>query len=696
MLRWKGILQGEDNDMFCTHCGKEINDDALFCIFCGQATGKDPKPAAAQEIPKEEVHSDKHRRHRGSAEAGVITEAPSGWGEDPNGAGVRPAAVPPVEQPYRPDHGGFEPVGTPVYQERPYPNDPYRGREGSRNDVPYGSHQGTTGAHHRNTARHADRKRGSSALWVILGAGGVVLILALVFLVMHLVAAGGDMDRIRTVENCTLGEYETGMKDVMYGYFRDRGYDTVTWEGAYTGFMKRGVQMALSSKGNSGLADVKLRFEVRDPYCRVRAVDAGNGWNNVDKDMALYLNSICYTQESGTMDAAQEKTYLEKLDKVSSATVLYGTPQGMTADPEAAAQAFGEKLSGPSVLKILELEERLKALQQGADVLPEPVLPEPGGNDGPEPVEPQETGEPSDEPENPHLSSEQWTVQDTDRKISMTFAEETDPNAPGGISYPMTIIQGNEDGSRTRFSFTGKWEESQDAFVYEDGTQTWHVKINGEYQDIVIAEGASGRMTLQEDGSLIWKPENPGTGSGQGYTIDQNETVFVPGDRDWTDSTAQTSVSRKSPQHIDTKIRVISARASSTIQQEKVSNDPILMFDGVDETSWQEGVDGYGVGESVAFTFDGTYGLTALSFKLGNWRNQNYYETNAAPKKLTIILGDERFQVEFEHKKEVQWVTFSQPVYVDSVTILIDDVFAGTKYDDTCINEITAYGRKVR
>jgi len=95
------------------------------------------------------------------------------------------------------------------------------------------------------------------------------------------------------------------------------------------------------------------------------------------------------------------------------------------------------------------------------------------------------------------------------------------------------------------------------------------------------------------------------------------------------------------------------------------------------------------------FSLDGTYGVTAMAFKLGNWRNKNYFDSNAMPKKMTIILGDERFTVEFTHEQTVQWVTFSAPVYVDNVTILIDDVYKGTKYEDTCINEISVYGTRM-
>ena len=80
------------------------------------------------------------------------------------------------------------------------------------------------------------------------------------------------------------------------------------------------------------------------------------------------------------------------------------------------------------------------------------------------------------------------------------------------------------------------------------------------------------------------------------------------------------------------EITVIAANASSTISQTKNSNDPMLLFDHRDDTSWQEGVDGYGVNEAVNFSFDGMHKVKYIAFKLGNWKNDKYYYGNAKPK----------------------------------------------------------------
>lgn len=105
------------------------------------------------------------------------------------------------------------------------------------------------------------------------------------------------------------------------------------------------------------------------------------------------------------------------------------------------------------------------------------------------------------------------------------------------------------------------------------------------------------------------------------------------------------------------KANVIAANASSTISQEGTSNSPILLFDGKDATNWQEGVDGYGISETISFSFDDFYKVKYIGFKLGNWKTDRYYVGNA-----------------------------------NSMRVTIDDVYPGTQWEDTCITEIMVYG----
>lgn len=141
------------------------------------------------------------------------------------------------------------------------------------------------------------------------------------------------------------------------------------------------------------------------------------------------------------------------------------------------------------------------------------------------------------------------------------------------------------------------------------------------------------------------------------------------------------------------RIPVIAANATSTIEQKGKSNDPMLLFDGKDDTNWQEGVPGYGIHESVSFSFDQIYEVKYMAFKLGNWKTDRYYTGNGKPKTMTLIFGDYAGQVTFTGKHDVEWVEVNKPVNADSMKLIIDDVYPGTNWEDTAITEITVYGK---
>ena len=145
-----------------------------------------------------------------------------------------------------------------------------------------------------------------------------------------------------------------------------------------------------------------------------------------------------------------------------------------------------------------------------------------------------------------------------------------------------------------------------------------------------------------------------------------------------------------------TLVGITAAAASSTIVQSGTSNDPLLVFDRVDSTSWQEGVSGYGVGEWLKASFDGTYKVKYLAFRLGNWKNDKYYYGNAKPKTLRILIGNFEGEITFPDERAVQLVEFSQEVDANAIEITIVDVYPGTSWADTCIAAMDIYGTRIQ
>lgn len=141
------------------------------------------------------------------------------------------------------------------------------------------------------------------------------------------------------------------------------------------------------------------------------------------------------------------------------------------------------------------------------------------------------------------------------------------------------------------------------------------------------------------------------------------------------------------------KLPVEEASASSVISQEGVDNSAFKAVDGNSKTSWQEGVDGDGIGESIHLKLPKPYMVKYMSFQLGNWNSKEYYDNNNRPKELEITAGDITQSVTFPDGQVEYWVEFSEECPASEIEMVIRSVYEGSQWDDTCIAEIGIYGK---
>lgn len=146
-------------------------------------------------------------------------------------------------------------------------------------------------------------------------------------------------------------------------------------------------------------------------------------------------------------------------------------------------------------------------------------------------------------------------------------------------------------------------------------------------------------------------------------------------------------------------VDIARATASSELDQQEVygeasdiDNSAEMAVDGDETTSWQEGVNGDGIGEYLHFTLDEEYDIKYISFKMGNWRNAENYSSNNRPREITVRVGTESFDVTIPDSMTEYILTLSDDVQASEVYIYIDSVYEG-QYDDTCISEVTIYGK---
>lgn len=140
-------------------------------------------------------------------------------------------------------------------------------------------------------------------------------------------------------------------------------------------------------------------------------------------------------------------------------------------------------------------------------------------------------------------------------------------------------------------------------------------------------------------------------------------------------------------------VRESAVESSHVVQRDTtIDNSAWSAFDGQSTTSWQEGVDGDGIGQYMGIGFDREYQVQVVTFMLGNHRSDDWYVRNNTPKTLSISLGAQTFQVSFPKEKTEFAVVLSSPVAATDIRITIDDVYRGTQYSDTIIAEVGVYG----
>lgn len=237
---------------------------------------------------------------------------------------------------------------------------------------------------------------------------------------------------------------------------------------------------------------------------------------------------------------------------------------------------------------------------------------------------------------------------------------------------------------------TEKSEETKEETDGSPETENVEIKIEGaantdkKTQDPVQQTAASGEEKLSPDqgSEKIQNTEQP---SGENHPEPAPASV--------SENAAASAVLYEGTPDVSLlkEVSVISANATSTISQTKTNNNAMLLFDKKDDTSWQEGVAGYGINESVSFSFDGLHKVKYIAFKLGNWKNDKYYYGNAKPKTINLVFGDYSGQVTFTGERKVEWVEVSPSVNADSMRLELKDVYPGTSWEDTCISEITVY-----
>ena len=112
-------------------------------------------------------------------------------------------------------------------------------------------------------------------------------------------------------------------------------------------------------------------------------------------------------------------------------------------------------------------------------------------------------------------------------------------------------------------------------------------------------------------------------------------------------------------------------------------------LDGNLKTCWAEGVPGLGIGEKVRIDFKTNCKVNGLNIWTGYQKSEDLFYKNSRPIAIRVMGSDGSSEVyQIEDKMGKQRVDFKQPILGDKVSIVIEKVAKGSKFEDTCITEI--------
>ena len=136
--------------------------------------------------------------------------------------------------------------------------------------------------------------------------------------------------------------------------------------------------------------------------------------------------------------------------------------------------------------------------------------------------------------------------------------------------------------------------------------------------------------------------------------------------------------------------------------QGNVDYDEKNLYDEDYQTSWAEGVEGYGIGEKITFDFDGVVaGFTGIEIANGDYASEDSWKNYSRVKKMKLSFnGEPMFILNLKDEMGNQVFSWDKELNVKdeellrefTVTLEIMDVYKGDLYDNTVISEVLPSG----
>ena len=141
--------------------------------------------------------------------------------------------------------------------------------------------------------------------------------------------------------------------------------------------------------------------------------------------------------------------------------------------------------------------------------------------------------------------------------------------------------------------------------------------------------------------------------------------------------------------------------ASSTLQQAGYDYSVGSLLDGNTQTCWADGVSGTGEGESITFSSDETKTVSGLAILPGYCKSEDLFHKNGMPLDIEITSQGKTWKWSFygfepnfsSPMDSMIFIDFGGDIDMNECTVTLSVCKSGNKYDDICITEMFLYKR---
>lgn len=137
---------------------------------------------------------------------------------------------------------------------------------------------------------------------------------------------------------------------------------------------------------------------------------------------------------------------------------------------------------------------------------------------------------------------------------------------------------------------------------------------------------------------------------------------------------------------------ISSCEASSALAEYNMVHSAERVCDGSMAKAWCEGASGQGYGETLTIFFSEECEVSGFIIYNGYQKDEKRFYNNSRPAQLTISFSDGESQlIDLEDGMGAQTVHLDTSHISDSISFTIEEVYPGSKFEDTLISEIILF-----